>query len=502
MLRDTFAGMLTRYRNHLLLGLLAFACAQGWNRWNINAMLEAQYARYNVRDGRALTATDDASYLGEVDRLMGDRPDLDRIQVQARPDLRPPGYRLWYLLPRLVLPPSPSLSVLITLQCLLYAFAVMLAWEVMLAYAIAAWLRWGLVLLFAVMPTFHGFLFHTITEGVTPALAVIVMSSALLAHRSARWLWVGTIAWSLLTVTRPALGWIGLALIPVLWQWSRSFVPFAATILLAMLPSGLWWLNNMWTTGHYVGLHAVYRVDEPGINRPVHGAFWELAKSWGARGDEFHPVMEDAFRAAMVCDTSHAFADRFVQLAPPGSLTAEQDIRIRDAFHRWQCFNCELLAPALLTEAGTIPITTRPEQGIIFSLEYVTDHWRNDHPFHHHVLVPVQVMKQLVLHSNLNLFLFQSELRGRWWMEALRWASALLHVALMACLLLAALFRTPLPLRSFASGASGYLFYLAYVQRGVEERYTLPVLFVAVLCAAFVVQRFKRPNLATEKTTP
>ena len=47
------------------------------------------------------------------------------------------------------------------------------------------------VLLFAVMPTFHGFLFHTITEGVTPALSLVVLCSALLAQRSGRWLWVG-----------------------------------------------------------------------------------------------------------------------------------------------------------------------------------------------------------------------------------------------------------------------------------------------------------------------
>ena len=87
-------------------------------------------------------------------------------------------------------------------------------------------------------------------------------------------------------------------------------------------------------------------------------------------------------------------------------------------------------------------------------------------------------------------------------MEALRWLCALLHSALLTAVFVAALIRTPTVVRWCATGGCIYLFYLAYVQRGVEERYTLPVLFVGVVCAAFVAQRMMRPTLATDKTTP
>lgn len=485
--------MFKRYRTHLLLGLLAFACAQGWNRWNIQAMLATQYHKYNVREGRTVTATDDASYLTVVDAFLGDRPDKDAERFRDRADLRAPGYRIWYLLPRLVLAPPQALSVLVLLQCLLYACAVMLLWEVFLVHEIVRWLRIGLVLLFAVMPTFHGFLFHTITEGVTPALSLIVLCCALLTGRSEHWLWIGVFIWSLLMVTRPALAWVGVALLPGLWQRWHSWPRVALVAALAFTPTAVWWANNMVKAGGFVGLHPMYRADEPGITRPTHGAFWELAKSWGARGDAFHPVMESAYRAALECDTSAHFAEAFVQLAPPSSLTAEQLHDTKAAFAHWQRFTCTQLAPALRSPAGTLAFTTRDEQGIIFSLEHITADWRREHRFHHHVLVPLRVLRDLVAHSNLNLYLFQNELRGQALMEVLRWLSALVHIALFLFVLLAGLLRTPTSVRCCAIGACIYVFYLAYVQRGVEERYTLPVIFLGVACAAFVLQRFTRP---------
>lgn len=488
--------MFTRFRAHLLFGLLAFVCAQGWNRLNIRAMEGSTYARYNVRDGRTLTATDDASYLNAVDVLFGARPDLEQSPYRDHPDLRAPGYRLWYLLPRLVLDPLPALSVLVLLQCLLFAFAVAVLWEVLVHHGIPQMIRVPLVLLLAAMPTFHGFLFHTLTEGVTPALSLLVLSCALLA-RDTRWLWVGVVLWSLLMVTRPALFWVGFALVPALWEQKASIARLALIAILAFLPTGGWWVGNMVKAGGFVGLHPVYYAGSPGIARPMHGAFWDLAKSWGARGDEFHPVMEDAFRAAMVCDTSSVFAERFLQLAPEHSLTPEQDLDIREAFHRWQRFNCTELAPALRSEAGTIPFTTRTEQGILFTMEKVTTSWRNDHPFHHYVRVPLRVLTQLVVHSNLNLFLFQDQWRGHPLMETLRWSSAALHVLLLACVLLAVFLGVPLPVRWCAVGGCLYLLYLAYVQRGVEERYTLPVLFIGSICAAFVLQHVLRPIFAS-----
>ena len=238
-----------------------------------------------------------------------------------------------------------------------------------------------------------------------------------------------------------------------------------------------------------MGLHPVYWEGAPGLSRPVHGAFWELAKSWGARGDDFHRAMETGYQAAISCDTAARYADAFIALAPEGMLSVQQENDTRRAFTRWQRFNCEELSPALISAKGTIAITTRSEQGILFSLETISAEWRREHWLHHHAIVPLRVLKQMMAHSNLNLWVFQQTWRGKPAMEALRWISGLLHVALLLAAALAFLLRVPAPLRLLSLGCAAYLFYLAYVQRGVEERYTLPVLFIGVACAAFVIGR-------------
>jgi len=235
--------MWKRFRTYGLIALLALLCAQGWNRVNIAAMQAHPFARHNVRDGRALLATDDASYLQGADKLLGARPDLEQGNVQG-PSLRAPGYGSLYLLLRLALDPMPAISALIWLQCLLFAVAVVLLWETLLRCGIARRIRWPLVLLLAVMPTFHGFLFHTLTEGITPALSLTLLCCALLDASSMRrrWLFAGTAVWCVLMFTRPALLWMGIALLPGLLRLGLARA--SLHVLLAAAPMLGWWAMN------------------------------------------------------------------------------------------------------------------------------------------------------------------------------------------------------------------------------------------------------------------
>lgn len=481
--------MLIPHRAHLLLFVLAFACAQGWNRWSIGAMRQSADAAAYVRPGGSVITPDDASYLQEVERLLGNRPDLEQGHTVRRPVLRPPGYGLWYLLARLALPPDAAIAAVVLLQCLLFGLSVALLHAALIAQGINAVVRWPLLLALAVWPIFHGFLFYTISEGVTPAFTLLLLSAALLAHAGRQgWLWMGCALWALLLFTRPVLAWSGLALLPVLWSRWRSPGRMALVLLLCAAPTLAWWGGNVLRAGRWVSLHPVHQPDELGINRLTHAAFWELAKSWGARGADFHFVMETAFRAALSGDSASAHAERFIALAPADMLSEQERAAIAGAFGDWERFTRERLAPAIARGERTLACAPEERQ-LIARLDSITGAWRSAHAFHHHVAVPLRVLKDLVAHSNLSLWLFQHHLRGRPWMEALRWASAMLHAGLLLSVLLAALLRVPAPVRGMAIGAVAYLLFLAYVQRGVEERYTLPVLFVGVACAAFVVSR-------------
>lgn len=486
-----------RLRTPLLLALLAFACAQGWNRANLRA-LRGSPAHGAVREGGSLITTDDASYLQEADRLLGARPDLDRQPPISAPRLRAPGYGVLYLVLRLALPPAHAIAALVALQCLLYAIAVAALWGTLARWRIDPRIRWPLVLAFAMMPTFHGFLFHTLTEGITPSLLLLLLCCALRHELEPRrrWLAAGVALWAALMAVRPPLLWAGAALLPALRR--QGALRAAGIAALAAAPMLAWWAANAVHAHALVGLHPVYYASAPGINRPTHAAFWELAKSWGARGDAFHGAMERAFAAALACDTAPAYADAYIALAPRGSLTSAQERAVRSAFGEWQRFTCTALAPARSSAAGTVHGTTAEEQAIIDRLAETTRTWRAEHPLHHHVAVPLRVLRELAAHSNLNLWVFQHPWRGHPAMEALRWSSALLHLMLLAAAALAFLRPVPAPVRLLSAACAAYLLYLAGVQRGVEERYTLPVLYVGVAAAAFVLQQAIRPNFADQ----
>lgn len=478
--------MVGRFRIPLLLALLALLCAQGWNRWNLQAMEASPVAHASVRTGGSVMTADDASYLKPVERFLGTRPDLLHGPLANRPDLRSPGYGLFYLMPRLFLPAQSAISVLIWLQCLLYAVAVALLWDTLLHTSMKPWARWSIALAFAMLPTFQGFLFYTLTEGVTPALSLILLCCALRAEGGQRtWLLAGLLIWSLLMFTRPVLVWTGLALLPGLLR--HGWVKATWIAALAALPLFGWWVVNSARAGKPISIHPVYLVDAPGLFRPMHSAFWELAKSWGARGSDFHSAMAPAFEASLVGDTAKSYADAFIHLAPHNMLAAAQERNIRSAFAQWQRFNCMELAPALRSPQGTLTSSTESEVRVIATLGNVTAHWRAEHPFHYHIRVPMQVLWEMVAHSNLNLWLFQHTLRGKPWVETLRWVSAALHAILLVAACVAFLFRVPLPVRLISGGAASYMLFLAYVQRGVEERYTLPVLFIGVACFAFLI---------------
>jgi hypothetical protein len=305
------------------------------------------------------------------------------------------------------------------------------------------------------------------------------------------WAAAGTVLWSLLVLTRPVLVWTGLPMLLAVWTSSSGRIRTRRLLLvltLGLLPTGLWWMHNAAAAGGPISLHPVYSANTPGLFRPTHQAFWKLAKSWGSRGDQFHRAMVPAYEQALLGQIDSSAAEAFLATAPVGHLSAREQQHVRSLFLQWAVFNRDRQGPAASGGPDGLVGLQPEEQRIIQGVEEITAHYRGAHPLHVHVVVPLQVLRLMVIHSNLNLYLFQYTYRGHWWMETLRWCCAALHLLLFAALpLLLFIRRVPLPTRAAAFGALLYLGYLAYVQRGVEERYTLPVLHLAMAMFPFLL---------------
>jgi hypothetical protein len=470
--------------------LLSIIFAIFWNGLNLQVMRGLPDAEHKLRHGTTIATSDDLSYLKPAENLVAR---LRGGGVPADPVVRAPGYGLWYFLFRLVLDPENALKALVTLHILLFAAAGALLWKTLSISGIPGSIRGPVTVLYAVWPGLHGFHFYTLTEAVTPAYVLICACSALLLWhtRNRRYLLIGCLFWSLLMLTRPVLALAGLPLLAAMIllddriSWARA----GGVALLAAAPLLAWMTFESIQSGRLISPHPVYRAELAGIFRPTHKAFWELGKSWGMRGEEFHVIMEHGFERGLGCaSVSHA-ATAFVASAPPGHLDSTYAQGIHKAFHQWGEFTCSTHARVL--ESGSLFEVRQyeGEQRVVDLLGELTRSYRSAHPFHHHVIVPLHVLKDMVFHSNLSLYIFQHTFRGRWWMELLRWMSLLIHVLLLALPFIVIFLKVPAPVRALAASMLIYLFLLVYVQRGVEERYTLPVLFGSVLLLPFVIQR-------------
>jgi hypothetical protein len=127
------------------------------------------------------------------------------------------------------------------------------------------------------------------------------------------------------------------------------------------------------------------------------------------------------------------------------------------------------------------------ERQVIKDFQTYTAEINSKHWLWCHIVVPLKLFKALSFHSNLSLYMFQHTYRGRWWMEALRYSFLILHfLCCLSFLFIISIHRDKFAVLLLGVCTGLYLFYLCYVFRGLEERYTLPVLPLMMLALASV----------------
>lgn len=116
-----------------------------------------------------------------------------------------------------------------------------------------------------------------------------------------------------------------------------------------------------------------------------------------------------------------------------------------------------------------------------------------EYPFHSYLVVPLKVYFSLGAHSNLSLYVFQKPWRGNPLMEMLRYFSFILHLGVFILFPVALIYmRKSLLWLCVYGPILIYLTYLCVVQRGVEERYTLPILIPMVILVVAAGSKFAK----------
>ena len=273
-----------------------------------------------------------------------------------------------------------------------------------------------------------------------------------------------------------AIYWSGLHL-----SLSKKFVLILLTCIIALAPISIWALRSAHIAGKYVGIYPIYYVENNSQFRPTHEAIWEFEKSYGTSGLDFHQSMVPLWKSTINGDTSDIHIDSIMMVYPEfvKQTIGDQKLRASYILYRQSITYQRSHYPKEVSMPDTIPAM---EQKVIRDFQAYTKEINSKHWFWCHVSVPLQLFKSLSFHSDLSLYIFQHTYRGRWWMEALRSIFLILHFLCCLSFIGMILFRgDKLAKVVFGVTVGAYFFYLCYSFRGLEERYTLPILPIMLL---------------------
>lgn len=456
---------------------------------NREALIDAGEA---LREGVTVTTSDDASYLVPAENKLAGQGWRANAAGHAAAVLRSPGYGLVYYTLRLVLDVKQALWALFALQVMLFALAVALVPSIGLMLDVPLRQSFVLGVLVAAMPTFSGFLSYTLTEGLVPSLVVIYLYFAIRAKAGDMKSMLASAALlGILIIVRPPMLVWSLSLLPALIfvLRKRQYAMVAMCILLATSPMLLWQYRGYQITGEVIGLHPIYHWDSNDLYRPIHGEVWRFHKMWGQTGVDFHRDMNALWVAAQEGASGEDAVEEVLGHVGSEVFTIFERAEVRKAYSDYYAI-MQAQVPYASTGKAMPAVPSEAEKAILERFTNYGKQYQHTFPIKAWVKVPARVyFNEMAAHSNLSLFMFQSTHRGKVWMEALRYASFALHFCLFVFfpLALLVLFRFGFSRKgafetlSMALPIALYLAYLAFVQRGVEERYTLPMLIPMLL---------------------
>lgn len=489
----------------LLIALLSLVSAVFWNELNLANLRESKIP---LRNNQTVITEDDASYLNPYQRLYekGTKNESDFGKFSS--SIRPPGYGLFYYLFLKLSGNSNALFVLKIVQCFLFAISVFCLYRLSLLFTKSDWLSGIIALIYGILPLSIGFLYYTLTEGITPALLVIsiYLMVKMITEKEVRFqllylLFAGSLFSILLTVRPFLVLFLPIILGGLFSNWINpkgikvAVLNTSLFLLLSVFGIAVWQINSKFELGKWLGLHPIYQNKIPGVFRSPHASLWELFKGWEANGAHFHETIVPFWEATMSLDTNQKQIDKVLAEIPINvvKLVGKQDFIL--ALRLYQ--QAIIAQKPYYDKQQLMPADQlKEEKRAKLKFDRLAIKFRTNNRYQYHIRTPLQVLKSMIFHSNLSLHQFQHAYRGTIWMETLRLLCFGIHSLAFLLLPIAFFALKDARIRFLILGILAYCFYLIYFQRGIEERYTLPilpfVLMIGVMTFNYLIESVRR----------
>ncbi len=468
----------------VIICILSFFTASFYNQLNLNKIPST-----SLRDGKTVATSDDVSYIVPAHNYLDYGEWKDNSIGKQSYFIRPPGYGIFYFVFLKIVDYPLVLSIIKIAQLLLFACSVY--WLYFIAFSLIQHKKIALIIAgtYGLTPFAIGFLFYTLTEGITPALLLLYVFLLFKAHNKTVnkhkiiFYFLASFCFAYLLIVRPAIGFLGI-LLPVFLlkdYWNNGIYKLLLKLVLFGLITisftTIWQVRNYNITNEIVGLHPIYYKDGNSIYRPPFKEFWKFVGGWAQEGHVAHSYMVPMWKAAINGDTSIIYIENALKTFPKKVITFYGKDRLTNVFRKYQ--EAVLFQKPYYEKHKSIDIQSIESEIIVSNeLKQLVREYKHEFWFDYHIKSPLKVFKIMAFHSNLSLYIFQHTYRGNILMELTRVLFYTLHTLCFIALLIALFLIKTSDWRQSALIISliVYVFYLCYFQRGIEERYTLPIL--------------------------
>ena len=429
-----------------------------------------------------IRTTDDASYVQPPVNFKNHGVWKDKSTGNSSYFQRPPGYGILYLVSSYISPSKPYIVVK-TVQVLGFSLSILLVFNLLVLFGFNQ--KWAVITTgsYAVLPIFSGFLYHSITEGITPVLLLwsIYEWVQLLHLNQNKSITPGFLFFfsnSFLLLVRPQL--IVFMIVFILYLMLKRRIRLAALCLLVLIPFTAWQVRVMSISGS-MGMHPIYSYTNHSFYRPPHEALGNMFKVWEYKSDRFHETV-----GLLLLDPSDDARERALK-----SIPKKYRLEIDPILKEYQKV-CALELAGIIDKNLNNELVE--ETAFVKRVNALTTKLAKENLLDAYVKTPVSSAIELFVNSHLHLSIFQVKYRGAIWMEALRWSCLLTVLIGILALFIISIFRRNVPVTLWLVCISSVLMilYLVFVQRLNEERYLTPILPLAFIASAWLIQSFVR----------
>lgn len=480
---------------YVVLFLLAFIVGGIFHTLNIQSLMT--YAPEKVRLGETVLTSDDVIYIKPAVNFANGKGWTDGSIGRQQYFSRPPGYSLFIVPFYALLGLKNGLFLLKFVQ--LFLFSLSSVCLLKLVEKLTDSKRFSLIiaLIYGVFPIASGFVFYTLTEAITPAFLLFYLYFLQKGWSTSSKMSIlkASIILSFLLLIRPVLGMFLLPLLVLVFYFQGKQVSIKNRLVqvfiylsISLFPLFCWEIRVVNICKEFPGLYPVYDKEVNSIYRPTHKAIWEFGKCWGISGKDFHEHIGPIWEQVIYPDSVQGNPiNRFISIVPSEIVRELGREKMEEAFLAYR-HTVEIQKPYLLANTKLPSTIVVNEKKVVRLFSELTNTYKSKHWFKYHVIVPFIYLKEMSLHSNLNLYIFQHPWRGNIGMEVGRILSLLIHFGVFVLLFLSFFVRRlPLFTRLLSLTSLIYVLFLAYYFRELEERYTLPILPVLFLIASDVI---------------